>query len=176
MIGELYLASARKRFEEYKGLGEKTMAQLRESEWNWQPEPASNSIAIIVQHLHGNMRSRWTNFLTEDGEKEWRQRDTEFEAAPLSPEEIRARWEEGWSVLFEALDSLKPEDLARNVFVRSQPLSVVDAINRQLAHYSYHVGQIVQIGKWLRGSDWQTLSIAKGQSKQFTQQLKNTPS
>jgi hypothetical protein len=176
MIEAIFLDSVRKRLAEYKALGEKTMAQLDESDWSWQPNEASNSIALIVQHLHGNMLSRWTNFLIEDGEKEWRRRDAEFEAQVASSEEIRALWEAGWSVLFDALEALTPEDLTRTITIRKQPLNVVDAINRQLAHYSYHVGQIVSIGKWRRGNDWKTLSIPKGHSQQYNEQLKNTPS
>jgi hypothetical protein len=176
MIEAIFLESVRKRFAEYKALGEKTMAQLKEEDWNWRPNEASNSIALIVRHLHGNMLSRWTNFLTEDGEKSWRDRDAEFEAQNLDPDGVRALWEAGWTALFEALFGLQPEDLSRTITIRNQPLTVVDAINRQLAHYSYHVGQIVSIGKWRRGEEWQTLSIAKGHSQQYNEQLKNTPS
>ncbi|RYY98906.1 MAG: DUF1572 domain-containing protein [Chitinophagaceae bacterium] len=169
----LYLESARKRFAEEKVLGDKTLDQLSGLQLLWQPNDASNSIALIIQHLHGNMRSRWTNFLTEDGEKEWRERDAEFAPRELPAEAVRALWEEGWSVLFTALDSLQPSDLGRDVHIRSQPLTVVDAINRQLAHYSYHVGQIVFLGKWLRADAWSSLSIPRGHSRQFTEQLKS---
>jgi hypothetical protein len=176
MIEAIFLGSVRKRFAEYKALGEKAMAQLQDEDWNWRPNEASNSIGLIILHLHGNMLSRWTNFLTEDGEKPWRQRDAEFEAQNLKPDHIRTLWEAGWTALFEALYGLQPEDLSRTITIRNQPLNVADAINRQLAHYSYHVGQIVSIGKWRRDNEWQTLSIAKGHSQQYNEQLKNTPS
>jgi hypothetical protein len=171
-ISSTFLQSAIKRFAEYKALGDKTFAQLSDEQMLWQPNEATNSIAIIVQHLHGNMLSRWTNFLTEDGEKPWRQRDAEFETAVTSKEEMLKRWEEGWAVLFGALNELTENHLGQTITIRSQPLFVVDAINRQLAHYSYHVGQIVLLGKWLKGDAWQTLSIAKGKSQQYNQAIK----
>ena len=167
-----YLSSCIKRFKEYKGLGEKTFAQLTDEQMHVQPNEASNSIAIIIQHMHGNMLSRWTNFLTEDGEKEWRKREEEFEVQELSKERLLALWEEGWKVLFDALASLKEEDLLKTVTIRTQPLMVMDAINRQLAHYSYHVGQIVYVGRWMKDSDWQSLSIPKGGSTAYNEQLK----
>jgi len=170
-IEELYLASVIKRFQEHKILAEKTFAQLNNEEMHVQQNEASNSIAIIIQHMHGNMLSRWTNFLTEDGEKNWRKRDDEFENSTLSKEQLTQLWDEGWRVFFDTLNSLTPENLSHTITIRSQPLNVIDAINRQLAHYSYHVGQIVFIGKWLKADDWKTLSIAKGKSKAFNQQL-----
>jgi hypothetical protein len=160
-VGTAYLESAIKRFREYKSLGNKTFAQLSGKDLLFQPNEASNSIAIIIQHLHGNMLSRWTNFLKEDGEKEWRQRDEEFEVQKLSADQLIGKWEEGWNVLFNTLDSLTPEDLIKQVTIRQQPLTVVDAINRQLAHYSTHVGQIVYLGKWIKGDQWSTLSMPK---------------
>ena len=160
-VGTAYLESAIKRFREYKSLGDKTFAQLSGKDLLFQPHEASNSIAIIIQHLHGNMLSRWTNFLKEDGEKEWRQRDDEFEVHKLSAEQLIEKWEEGWNFLFTTLDSLTPEDLIKQVTIRQQPLTVVDAINRQLAHYSTHVGQIVYIGKWIKADQWSTLSMPK---------------
>lgn len=171
-LSSAFLPSAINRFAEYKTLGDKTFAQLTEQDLHWQPNEATNSIAIIVQHMHGNMLSRWTNFLTEDGEKSWRQRDAEFESTVSSKDEILKKWEEGWAVLFAALYALTEDQLEQTITIRSQPLTVVDAINRQLAHYSYHVGQIVLLGKWLKGDAWQTLSIAKGQSQQYNQALK----
>lgn len=166
-----FLASALKRFREYKALGDKTFAQLSEADFHRQPNNASNSIAIIIQHLHGNMLSRWTNFLTEDGEKPWRKRDEEFEAQPLSKDELLAKWEEGWNILFTALEALGEDDLLRTISIRSQPLLVVDAINRQLAHYSYHVGQLVYLGRWMKEEEWQSLSIPKGGSTDYNQQM-----
>jgi hypothetical protein len=158
-IGKAYLESVIKRFNEYKSLGDKTFAQLSEKYFFFQPNEASNSIAVIIQHMHGNMLSRWTNFLTEDGEKDWRQRDEEFEIKDLSREQLIQRWEEGWNLLFDTLDSLTPGDLLKQITIRQQPLIVVDAINRQLAHYSSHVGQVVYLGKWIRGNQWTSLSI-----------------
>jgi hypothetical protein len=160
-IGTVYLESVIKRFNEYKTLGDKTFAQLSENDFFFQPNEASNSIAVIIQHMHGNMLSRWTNFLTEDGEKNWRQRDEEFEVQELSREQLIQRWEEGWNLLFDTLDSLTPGDLLKQITIRQQPLIVVDAINRQLAHYSSHVGQVVYLGKWIRGNQWTSLSIPK---------------
>jgi hypothetical protein len=160
-IGKAFLESVIKRFNEYKSLGDKTFAQLSENDFFFQPNEASNSIAVIIQHMHGNMLSRWTNFLTEDGEKDWRQRDEEFEIKDLSREQLIQRWEEGWNLLFHTLDSLTTEDLLKQITIRQQPLIVVDAINRQLAHYSSHVGQIVYLGKWRKGMQWSTLSMPK---------------
>jgi hypothetical protein len=170
-LEQAFLDSAIKRFKEEKALGDKTMAQLNSEAMLWQPNETSNSIAIIVQHMHGNMLSRWTNFLTEDGEKEWRKRDAEFEPSVLSKEVLLHLWEEGWNTLFHTLNSLKPDDLLKTITIRSQPLLVVDAINRQLAHYSYHTGQIVQLGKWLLDAAWQNLSIPKGASLDFYSKL-----
>jgi hypothetical protein len=170
-LEQAFLDSAIKRFKEEKALGDKTMAQLNSEAMLWQPNETSNSIAIIVQHMHGNMLSRWTNFLTEDGEKEWRKRDAEFEPSVLSKEVLLHLWEEGWNTLFHTLNSLKPDDLLKTITIRSQPLLVVDAINRQLAHYSYHTGQIVQLGKWLLDTAWQNLSIPKGASLNFNSKL-----
>lgn len=171
-LAAVFLSSVIKRFKEYKALGEKTFAQLRDEEMLLQPNEASNSIAIIVQHLHGNMMSRWTNFLTEDGEKSWRKRDKEFEVESYPKEQILQLWEEGWTVFLTALESLQEDDLLKNITIRTQPLSVVDAINRQLAHYGYHVGQIVYLGRWIKGSSWQPLSIPKGGSEAFHQKMK----
>ncbi|HEX2535021.1 MAG TPA: DUF1572 family protein [Chitinophagaceae bacterium] len=167
-----FLPSALKRFQEYKALGEKTFAQIGEADFYREPAPGVNSIAIIIQHLHGNMLSRWTNFLTEDGEKEWRRRDAEFEAQPRSREELLLLWEEGWKVLLDTLRGLQPEDLERTVTIRYQPLEVVDAINRQLAHYSYHVGQIVLLGKWIRARGWESLSIPRKGSAAFNEAMR----
>jgi hypothetical protein len=173
-IGTTYLETMIRRFREYKALGDKTLQQLNESDLHLQPNEASNSIAIIINHLHGNMLSRWTNFLTEDGEKPWRRRDGEFEREEATAEVLHRRWEEGWSVFLTTLESLTEEDLLRSVTIRSQPLLVMDAINRQLAHYSYHVGQLVYLGRWIRNGDWQSLSIPKGGSEQYHQELKQS--
>jgi hypothetical protein len=151
-----------KRFISYKQLGDKTLDVLPEEYFHVQPNPESNSIAIIIQHLHGNMKSRWTNFLTEDGEKSWRQRDEEFEEHPtLSKAQLLTLWEEGWQCLLETLEKLEPAQLHQTITIREEPLIVYDAILRQLAHYPYHVGQIVYLGRWFLGKDWQSLSIPK---------------
>lgn len=160
-IGKLYLDSVIKRFKEYKALGEKTFEQLKDEEFFIQPNDDSNSISIIIQHLHGNMLSRWTNFLTEDGEKSWRLRDEEFEKQDYNRKEILDKWNEGWKVFLDALESLRVDDLEKNIQIRSQTLNVIDAINRQLAHYSYHIGQIVYLGRWFRQDSWKSLSIPK---------------
>src|SRR4051812_5786470 len=136
MIEQIFLDSVIKRFKEYKALGEKTFEQLREEEMRFQPNEASNSIAVIIQHLYGNMLSRWTNFLTEDGEKDSRKRDDEFEVHLFSKQQLLDKWNEGWNVFLNALESLTVDDLSKTITIRNQPLNVVDAINRQLAHYS----------------------------------------
>lgn len=166
-----YLESVKKYFHQQKSLGDKTIEQLSEENLLWQYNEASNSIAIIVQHLWGNMLSRWTNFLTEDGEKDWRDRDTEFETVIKSKEELVKKWNEGWQCVFNALDSLKEEDISKTIYIRKEAHNVGDAINRQLAHYSNHVGQIVYIGKMLLNEKWNSLSIPKGNSKEFNQKM-----
>jgi hypothetical protein len=162
-----YLNSAKKMFAYYKMLGEKTFEQLKEKDFSWQYNAESNSIATIVKHLHGNMVSRWTDFLHSDGEKSSRNRDDEFENDLQTKEEITRLWNEGWQCLMDALESLSVEDLTREIYIRNQGHKVVDAINRQLAHYPYHVGQIVFIGKMICNDRWQSLSIPKGKSVQF---------
>ncbi|RZL50180.1 MAG: DUF1572 domain-containing protein [Pedobacter sp.] len=162
-----YLESARKQFEYYKMLGDKTFAQLSEEQLFWQFNEESNSIAMIIKHLWGNMLSRWTDFLTSDGEKEWRIRDAEFENNSATKNELLAKWDEGWSCLFDAINVLTEEDLAKEIYIRNQGHTVTEAINRQLAHYPYHVGQIVFLGKMLCNEKWQSLSIPKGNSASF---------
>lgn len=162
-----YLESAKKQFAYYKLLGEKTFEQLPPEKLFYQYNEDSNSIAVIIKHLHGNMMSRWTEFLTTDGEKEWRKRDEEFEHADETQETILALWNEGWNCLFTALDSLKEEDFSKTIYIRNQGHSVMDAIIRQLAHYPYHVGQIVFIGKMLVDNKWTSLSIPKNASKDY---------
>ena len=171
MIEQFFLESVIQRFKEGKILSEKTFDQLKDEEMHFQPNEESNSIAIIIQHLYGNMLSRWTNFLTEDGEKEWRNRDDEFEVHDLSKQQLIEKWNEGWKVFLDSLESLTPDDLSKTITIRSQPLNVVDAINRQMAHYSYHVGQIVYLGRWIRKGEWKSLSIPKNKSRQFNQQM-----
>jgi hypothetical protein len=161
-----YLQSVIKQFEYYKMLGEKTFAQLKDEQLFWQYNSDSNSIATIVKHLSGNMRSRWTDFLSSDGEKDWRNREAEFENDISSREEMLKIWNEGWSVFLEALRFIHAEDLDKTIYIRNQGHTVMEAVNRQLAHYPYHIGQIVYIGKMLSES-WTSLSIPKGASREF---------
>ncbi len=170
-----YLASARKQFAYYKLLGEKTFAQLSDEQLFWQHNADTNSVATIVKHLWGNMRSRWTDLLTSDGEKPWRDRETEFDNDVRTREAMLAKWEEGWACLFGALEPLTDADLGRIIHIRNEGHTVLEAINRQLAHYPYHVGQIVHIGKMLRGEAWQSLSIPRGGSAAFNADKFNKP-
>ena len=163
-LGKEYLTTVIKRLKYYKDLGEKTFEQLEEKDLHYLPTSESNSIAIIVQHLAGNMLSRFTNFLTEDGEKEWRQRDDEFEAHNYSKQQVIDLWKKGWECCFNALESLTENDLETIIYIRKEPLSVVDAINRQLGHYPYHIGQIIFIARMIKNKDWKNLSIPKGHS------------
>lgn len=162
-----YLESAKKQFEYYKMLGDKTISQLPDEKLFWQYNEESNSIAVIVKHLHGNMLSRWTDFLISDGEKEWRQRDAEFDNDLNSKEELIQKWNEGWNCLFDALNALKEEDFSKTIYIRNQGHSITEAINRQLAHYPYHVGQMVFIGKMICDNQWVSLSIPKGNSTAY---------
>ncbi len=168
-VGKEFLTTAIRRLKYYKDLGDKTMEQLNDWDFHYQPNEESNSIAIIVQHMAGNMLSRWTNFLTEDGEKEWRTRDDEFEVHNYTKQQLVELWEKGWGCFLAALDSLKKKDLKKTVTIRQEPLSVIDAINRQLAHYPYHIGQIVHIAKTIKGKNWKNLSIAKGASQIYNE-------
>lgn len=162
-----YLNSVKKQFEYYKWVGEKTFDQLENTDYFWHFNEESNSIGIIVNHLWGNMKSRWTDFLTSDGEKEWRNRDLEFESIIKSQDEMMVKWNEGWECLFAALNSINKENFHNEILIRNQSHSIIDALNRQLAHYAYHVGQIVYIGKLIKGSEWKSLTIAKGKSADF---------
>ena len=168
----LFLPSAIQRLTYYKELGDKTFSQLSDIDFHFNPSDESNSIAVIIQHMHGNMLSRWTDFLTSDGEKEWRERDAEFEPQDLSKDELINLWNQGWTCFLTALNSLTEADLTKTIYIRTEPLSVLDAINRQLAHYPYHVGQIVYIGKMIKNKDWESLSIPKGDSAAYNNKLK----
>ena len=170
-----YLNSAIKQFEYYKMLGEKTFAQLTDEQLFWQFNPESNSIGSIVKHLWGNMLSRWTDFLTSDGEKEWRMRDAEFENDITTRQELLDKWNAGWTCLFNALNSLTPEDLQKEIYIRNMGHTVTEAINRQLAHYPYHVGQIVFIGKMACDENWASLSIPKGNSNAYNAEKFSKP-
>ena len=166
-INSEFLQLTRDQFRELKQYGDKSFAQIAEEGMHWTPDPESNSIALLIQHLHGNMRSRWTEFFSSDLEKPDRNRDSEFEPRKLSKAELLALWEEGWGYVFETMDSLAQEDLRRSVRIRGVETSVLKAINRQIAHYAYHAGQIVFIAKHLASAEWQTLSIAKGKSGEY---------
>jgi hypothetical protein len=166
-----YLKDAIDLFRYYKRLGHNAIAQCPDDKLGAEIDPESNSVAIIVKHMAGNMRSRWSNFLTTDGEKPDRQRDTEFEEAPATRAEIMAMWEAGWNHLFEALAPLTDADLSRVITIRTEPHSVTQAINRQVAHYSYHVGQIVYVARHFAGSNWRTLTIPRKNSGEFNTQV-----
>jgi hypothetical protein len=163
-IGTEFLNTVIRRVKYYKDLADKTFAQLEEKDFHYQPNEESNSVAVIIQHMHGNMLSRWTNFLTEDGEKAWRQRDDEFEVHDYSKTNLIELWEKGWTCYLTAMQDLKEEDLLKTITIRDEKLSVIDAINRQLAHYPYHVGQIIYIGKILKDKDWRNLSMPRRKS------------
>lgn|SRR5450755_722781 len=167
MIENNYLASAKKQFTQYKTLGEKAMEQVPDEKISWQFNPETNSMETIVKHLAGNMLSRFTDFLTSDGEKQWRNRDAEFEPGRLNRDQLMARWNEGWDCLFNALNDLSAADVSKKILIRNEEHSVMEAVNRQLTHYAYHVGQIVFIGKMVCDSDWKSLSIPRGGSLQF---------
>jgi hypothetical protein len=161
-LREEFLRSSRARLAELKGLGDRALERLDEDDLRFAPDPESNSVAVIVQHVAGNMMSRWTDFLTTDGEKPDRNRDAEFVAVEGSTrDEVRALWEKGWARTFETIDALTPADLDRRVNIRGQPLSVPDAIQRQLIHYGEHVGQIIYIAKHRKWRTWESLSLPK---------------
>jgi uncharacterized damage-inducible protein DinB len=173
-LAEALLASFRHNFRSYKALADKALAQLSPTEWLHVPAPESNSIAVIVQHLVGNLRSRFTDFLTTDGEKPTRQRDQEF-VEPASAEalaSLQAQWDPAWAILFDLLATLQPADLLRTVTIRGEAHTVLTAVQRQVTHYAYHVGQIVQLAKQQRGTAWQNLSVPRAQSEQFTSQMR----
>ncbi|MGP8216077.1 MAG: DUF1572 family protein [Bacteroidia bacterium] len=169
-----YLETSKKVFLQYKKLAEGAMAQLTDEQVSWAPSAESNSIAAIVKHLWGNMLSRWTDFLTTDGEKEWRERDAEFIAGDIKTRrQLMQKWDEGWKCFMNTLNSLKTEDLGRIVKIRGEDHTVFDALQRQIAHYSSHIGQIIYLAKALKDKDWNTLSIPKGKSKQFNETMMN---
>ncbi len=170
MDNQNYLVNVRQQFLYYKSLGIKTINQLPDEKLTWQFNEETNSVATIVKHMWGNMMSRWTDFLNADGEKEWRERDAEFENDLNTRDEILEKWEEGWNCLFSALDGLKAEDMEKIVYIRNQGHTVTEAINRQLCHYSYHIGQIVFVGKIIIGDAWQSLSIPRSRSEDYNKQ------
>jgi hypothetical protein len=162
-----YLESVKKQFLYYKTLGEKAIEQLEPEQLFIAVNEDTNSISIIVNHLVGNMLSRWTDFLTTDGEKEWRNRDAEFEKNYKTKTELLAHWEKGWQCLFDTLNSLQPQQLDEIIYIRNEGHTVLEAINRQLAHYPYHIGQIVFYAKMIKKTEWQSLSIPKNKSNSY---------
>lgn len=165
-----YLNSALKLFAYYKKLGDDAMAQIDDEKLFFQVNEDANSIAIIVQHLAGNMLSRWTDFLTTDGEKEWRNRDAEFEKNITNKQDLLAYWNSGWQCLFKSLEPLTSSDLDKIIYIRNEGHTVLEAINRQLAHYPYHVGQLVFLAKLLAADKWKSLSIPKNKSQEYNQE------
>ena len=161
-----------KRFQYYKILGDALLVNLSQEQIFWQYNEESNSVAILVKHIAGNSISRWTDFLSEDGEKPWRNRDAEFVNDFQTKQEVIDYWEKGWACLFEALDTLQESDFEKIIFIRGETHSVLDALLRQLAHYPYHIGQMIYIGKMLKNTDWQSLSIPKNKSQSFNDEMK----
>jgi uncharacterized protein DUF1572 len=167
-----YLEEARRQLRGHKRMGESAMSQLKDEEFFVTLDPEANSVAVIVKHLAGNMRSRFTDFLTSDGEKPDRFRDQEFELTPATTRaDVMQWWEEGWTRVFAAIDPLQPEDVMRTVTIRGEPHTVLQAINRQIAHYAQHIGQIVFLAKHLRSKEWKTLSIPRGKSEEFNSKM-----
>ena len=162
-----YITSVKNQFKQYKILAEKAIDQVPDEKIDWQYNPETNSIAIIVKHLAGNMLSRFTDFYNSDGEKKWRDRDAEFENEKLSRERLKALWDKGWDCLFQVLNGLSTADLSKIVIIRNEEHTVVEAINRQLTHYASHIGQIIFIAKMILDNQWRTLTIQKNASREF---------
>src|SRR5450432_851095 len=167
MIENNYVASVKNQFTQYKTLAEKAIDQVPDEKISWQYNPETDSIAIIVKHMVGNMLSRFTDFYMSDGEKKWRNRDGEFENGELSREKLKTLWNEGWDCLFKILDGLTPEDLSKIVLIRNEEHTVMEAINRQLTHYASHIGQIIFISKMILDRDWKSLTIPRKASREF---------
>jgi Protein of unknown function (DUF1572) len=175
-LAENYLADALSSFRAYKKLAEKAIEQLKDDEVFVTIDEEANSIAVIMKHMAGNMISRWTDFLTSDGEKPDRNRDMEFVIAPqTSKDDLLAYWQCGWQCVFDAVEPLQPSDVEKNVMIRGEAHSVVQAINRQIAHYAYHIGQIVFLAKHFRSTEWKSLSIPRNQSAEFNRFLTSSP-
>lgn len=170
-VGQEFLRAAAARFEQWKKAAEQAVAQLDDQQLHWAPDAESNSAAVLMQHLAGNLRSRWRDFLTSDGEKPDRDRDGEFEEHDLSREQLMDRWQAAWDIQRGELARLTPDDLLETTYTRSQPEVALDAILRQLAHLASHVGQIVYVAKQARGPAWRTLSIARGKSREYNESL-----
>jgi hypothetical protein len=172
-----YIESAIKQFQYYKLLGEKAMEQIPDDKLNWQYNPETNSVAIIVKHLWGNMMSRWVDFLTKDGEKVWRDREAEFINDISNRKELMEKWEEGWKALFDAMNTVakNPDYLGRTIFIRNLGHTIMEATNRQVSHYAYHVGQIVHIGKMIQAENWKSLSIPRGKTSEYNAEKFSQP-
>ena len=170
-IVENYQTDAVQSFRNYKKMAERAIDQVSDEEFFALIDTESNSIALIVKHIAGNLRSRWTDFLTTDGEKDFRNRDTEFELIGDTRESLMQSWESGWQTLFENIEPLTVEDFSRTVTIRGQRHTIVEAINRQMTHYAYHIGQIVLLAKHFKSADWKTLSVPKNKSAEFNQFL-----
>ena len=170
-IDEEYLHSIKTNFEKYKIMGDKTFEQLEEKDFHVSLDEDSNSIAVIIQHISGNLLSRFTDFLTSDGEKPTRNRDMEFEEQQLSKTELIGKWNNSWKVLLDTLNNLTAVDLLKTIYIRNQAHSVIESLNRSLTHTAYHIGQIVYLGKHIKGESWKTLSIPKGKSEEFNKSL-----
>lgn len=168
-----YRDDAIQSFRNYKKLAEKAIEQISDDEFFAQIDAESNSIAVMVKHIAGNLHSRWRDFLTTDGEKADRHRDTEFEMIDDTRESLMEFWQSGWQTLFDALEPLSVNDFSKSVLIRGEPHTIVEAINRQLTHYSYHIGQIVFLAKHLRSSSWKTLSVPRNRSQQFNEFLRD---
>ncbi len=171
MLENNYISSVIKQFTQYKILGEKAIAQVPDGKISWQYNSETNSIAIIVKHLAGNMLSRFTDFFTSDGEKKWRNRDGEFESNNLSRDEMMSLWNSGWNCLFNVLNGLSAQDLSKKVLIRNEEHTVMEAINRQLTHYASHIGQIIFIAKMICDQDWKSLSIPRNASAAFNSKM-----
>lgn len=170
-IIENYLKDALSSFRNYKLMAEKALSQVSDEEFFRAPDPEANSLAVLVKHIAGNQRSRWRDFLTADGEKEDRLRDTEFEITTEARASLMEFWESGWQTLFDALEPLTAEDFSKTITIRGEPHTVCEAINRQLTHYAYHIGQITFLAKHFRSDDWQTLSVPRNRSEAFNEFL-----
>ncbi|MDM5188298.1 DUF1572 family protein [Bacillus sp. DX4.1] len=168
-VGKAYLQCAITNFQAIQKQGERTLSQLSYEQICWAPHEEANSIGIIIKHLHGNMRSRWTDFLTTDGEKKDRNRDAEFEGGYASKEEALIAWRKGWDYVFQAMEALTPQDILKKVYIRGEDQTVMQAIERQIVHYASHIGQMIYIGKLQQEKEWECLSILKGQSNRYLQ-------
>ncbi|MGE7884060.1 DUF1572 domain-containing protein [Bacillus sp. NPDC094077] len=173
-IGREYLQCAISNFKATQKQGERVLSQLTYEQIIWSSHEESNSIAIIIKHLHGNMRSRWTDFLTSDGEKIDRNRDSEFEGGYSSKQEALHAWQEGWEYVFKTMNTITPDHLLKLVYIRGEALTVMQAIERQISHYALHIGQIIYIGKMLKENDWECLSIPRGQSTLYLEKKRST--